>query len=241
MNQNLHRKNGKVNSLPARAFFFTITILLMLGLSSAPLSLNAQQASGDVAENTETPKADEVSWEDGTTEIFGQEYNAQELEVLKKLSPDQLQQFLMQKEQLEFESHNSIDWEEMIIAPLIVGMVFITPVFIVGCLVYFSYREKQLVHASIAKMVEKGVEIPPHLLIQEKKQKESNPNTDLKKALILLSVGVSVSLFFFYIPDAREEGAWSLGLIPFFIGLAYLSFWKLDKPRRKALPTGLSE
>ncbi len=182
-----------------RAFIFTIAIFLMLGLT--PGMVIAQQASGEAAQNTEAPTADENSSENKTTEIFGQEYNAEEMEILNKLSPEQLHQLLMQKEELRTERWNSTDWESILLPPVIVGTVFFTPVLIVGGLVYFSYREKKLVHASIAKMVEKGVEIPPHLLIQQKKEKVSGPNTDLKKGLILLATGMGAALFLNFIPD----------------------------------------
>ncbi len=222
-----------------RAFIFTIAIFLMLGLS--PGMTIAQEASGVAAQNTEAPTVVENSSENRMTEIFGQKYNAEELEIFNKLSPEQLHQLLMQKEQSRSERYNNTDWESIVLPPIIVGTVFFTPVLIVGCLVYFSYREKKLVHASIAKMVEKGMEIPPHLLIQQKKQKVSSPNADLKKGLILLATGLGVALFLNYTPGASEVGAWSLGLIPLFIGLAYLLFWKLDKPKGNASPTGLSE
>ena len=161
--------------------------------------------------------------------------------MLNKLSPQQLHQLLMKKEQLRSERYARTDWEELLLPPMIVGIVFFTPILIVATLVFYSYREKQLVHASIAKMVEKGVEIPPHLLIQQKKQRESGPNADLKKGLILLATGLGVALFLYYTPGASEAGAWGLGLIPLFIGLAYLLFWKLDKPKGNVSPAGLSE
>ena len=66
-------------------------------------------------------------------------------------------------------------------------------------------------------------------------------NADLKKGLILLATGLGVALFLNFIPEAREAGAWSLGLIPLFIGLAYLLFWKLDKPKGNVSPAALSE
>ncbi len=237
MNQIYHTKIERVKSMRAKTFIYGL--ILMLGLSLG--TLQAQEASEEIKAEAKEVTSSEIFEDQKPAEIFGEKYNAQELEMLNKFSAEQLHQYLMQKEQLELERRNKTDWEEIIIAPLIVGTVFITPVLIVGFLVFFSHRDKQLVHASIAKMVDKGMEIPPHLLIQQKKQKESSPNADLKKALILLSVGLGVSLFLFYIPDAREEGAWSIGVIPFIIGLGYLVFWKLDKPKNEVPRVSPSE
>ncbi len=216
-----------------KAFIFGF--ILMFGFTSS--TLLAQESTSDAEETTtQTKESDEI-----TAEFFGEEYNREELAMLQKLSPEQLKEYLMHKEQMDLERRSSIDWEDLVIAPLIVATVFMTPVLIVGFLMYFSYQEKKLVHASIAKMVEKGMEIPTHLLTQQKKIKEFNPNADLKKALILMSIGLGVSLFFFTIPDAREEGAWAIGMVPFVVGLGYLTFWSLDKPRRESSLTSLSE
>ena len=237
MNEYYNTKTRRVKFMKFKALIYGL--ILMLGITSSVL--HGQETAGEIAAGADETMPQVYEAEDATVEIFGEEYNAKELKLLDKLSPEQLHQYLMQKEHLEYKRRNSIDWEGFILPPIIVGTVFFTPVLIVGCLMYFSYREKKLVHATIAKMVEKGMEIPPHLLLNQKKKKESSPNADLKKALILMSVGLGVSLFLFYLPDAREEGAWSIGIIPFLIGLGYLTFWKLDKPQREAPRASLPE
>jgi len=50
-----------------------------------------------------------------------------------------------------------------------------------------------------------------------------------------MMVGLGIMIFFAAVND-WEGGAWSLGIIPFLVGVGYLLVWKLDARKREASP-----
>ncbi len=104
--------------------------------------------------------------------------------------------------------------------------VFGLPVLIVGLVLFFRYRDNQNLYQIVNNMVDKGMEIPSHLLqIQRKKA----PRSDLHKGLILISLGLGIACFL----KIQGGDGWSLGIIPLFIGIAYLIIWKLESGKEK--------
>jgi len=74
-------------------------------------------------------------------------------------------------------------------------------------------------------MVEKGQPIPAELLAPA--ARAVRRRSDVRRGVIWAMVGLGVMIFFGSVND-WEGGAWSLGLIPFLIGLGYLLVWKLE-------------
>ena len=109
---------------------------------------------------------------------------------------------------------------------------FGTPIAIVGLILYFGSSRSRNLHKTVRMMVEKGQPVPEALL---------NPppvvrrRSDLRRAVILVVLGAGLMVFFGAVSD-WEGGAWSLGFIPFIIGLGYLLVWKLDVRREEASP-----
>lgn len=64
------------------------------------------------------------------------------------------------------------------------------------------------------------------------KRKTNNP---LKTAIILIAVGVGVSLFMFLRADCGERlQAVALGIIPFVIGVGYLTYYLISRKQAPA-------
>lgn len=109
----------------------------------------------------------------------------------------------------------------------IVLIVFATPVMIVATILYFSFSRSRAMHRTVRMLVEKGQPVPEALL---------NPppiirqRSDLRRGVVLLMVGAGLMVFFGAVND-WEGGAWSIGMIPFLIGLGYLLVWRLDVRR----------
>jgi hypothetical protein len=57
----------------------------------------------------------------------------------------------------------------------------------------------------------------------------------MRRGVVLLMVGFGLMIFFGAVND-WEGGSWSLGVIPFLIGLGYLLVWKLEGRRDKVPP-----
>ena len=124
------------------------------------------------------------------------------------------------------------DLREMrnLVAIPIVAIVFLSifgaPVAIVVMIGIFSIIATRMRQRTIRMMVEKGQPVPAELLAPEVRRVRRR--SDVRRGVIWAMVGLGAMIFFGAVND-WEGGVWSLGLIPFLIGLGYLLIWKLDK------------
>jgi hypothetical protein len=118
----------------------------------------------------------------------------------------------------------------------IVGIIFTTlfgaPVMVVAAIMFFSYLKSRSLHRTVRTMVEKGQEVPAALFAPPP---AIRARSDLRRGVVLLMVGLGLMIFFGAVND-WEGGSWSLGVIPFVIGLGYLLVWKLEGRRDKVPP-----
>src|ERR1043166_9520554 len=110
--------------------------------------------------------------------------------------------------------------------------VFGAPVLIVGLIMYFSFSRSRAMHRTVRMMVEKGQPVPEGLLNPPPAQRQ---RSDLRRGVILTMIGVGLMVFFGAVND-WEGGSWTLGLIPFLIGMGYLLVWKLDTKKDNPPP-----
>jgi Domain of unknown function (DUF6249) len=136
--------------------------------------------------------------------------------------------------------HHSADGNDEDLGALmaipIVGIVFTTlfgaPVMVVAAIMFFSYLKSRSLHRTVRTMVEKGQEVPAALFAPPP---VIRARSDMRRGVVLLMVGFGLMIFFGAVND-WEGGAWSLGVIPFLIGLGYLLVWKLEGRRDKVPP-----
>jgi Domain of unknown function (DUF6249) len=118
----------------------------------------------------------------------------------------------------------------------IIGIIFSTlfgaPVLIVAAIMFFSYLRSRSLHRTVREMVARGQEVPAALFAPPPTVKA---RSDLRRGVVLLMVGFGLMIFFGAVND-WEGGAWSLGVIPFVIGLGYLLVWKLEGRSRDKVP-----
>ena len=110
--------------------------------------------------------------------------------------------------------------------------VFGTPIVIVGLILYFSFSRSRALHKTVRMMVEKGQPVPEALLNPPPVVRQ---RSDLRRGIILLSVGAGLMVLLGALNE-WEGGAWSIGFIPFIIGLGYLLVWRLDVHKEEASP-----
>ena len=112
----------------------------------------------------------------------------------------------------------------------IVAIVFLSifgaPVLIVIMIGIFALMGSRMRQRTIRMMVEKGQPVPAELLAPE--VRSVRRRSDVRRGVIWTMIGLGMMIFFGAVND-WEGGAWSLGLIPFLIGLGYLIVWKLEK------------
>ena len=113
-------------------------------------------------------------------------------------------------------------------------MPFAAFLFVLGILgIIFGYERKKdrNRHETIRAYLEKGIEVPTELLIDEDHPHAKNSTSDLRKGIIWTVVGIGVSITVLII-SGSDRGI-ALGLIPICIGIGYLVVAKLDpKPRK---------
>jgi hypothetical protein len=110
--------------------------------------------------------------------------------------------------------------------------VFGAPVLIVALILYFSFSRSRALHRTVRMMVEKGQPVPEALLNPPPAQRQ---RSDVRRGVVLTMIGIGVTVFLGAASE-WEGGAWTLGLIPFLIGLGYLLVWKLDTKKDNPPP-----
>jgi len=128
----------------------------------------------------------------------------------------------------------SMDLPEFVIPIVAITMltVFGAPVLIVGLIMYFSFSRSRALQKTVRMMVEKGQPVPEALLNPPPAQRQ---RSDLRRGIVLTMIGIGLMAFFGAVND-WEGGSWTLGLIPFLIGVGYLLVWKLDTKKDNPPP-----
>lgn len=96
----------------------------------------------------------------------------------------------------------------------------------VAATLFFRFKKEHQRHETIRLIVEKGAEIPPQLLVSDRRR-----SSDLRRGVLLLAAGLGVTVFLAIV--AHKEPAWSLGLVPAFLGAGYLLTWWIEARRAR--------
>jgi len=111
-----------------------------------------------------------------------------------------------------------------IVVPVTLFLVILLGVFSTHML---RIRKQAQLHQTLRVMIEKGTDIPPELF--------APPNaaySDLRRGLVLVGIGLSL-LILIGMVDGFADGSWAVGLIPAFIGAAYLIVWRYSQRAEK--------
>jgi hypothetical protein len=140
-------------------------------------------------------------------------------------------------EERDSDRHHGNDIPETVLPIVIISLlaVFGFPVAIVAVIMFSGWAKTRSLHRTVRMMVEKGQPVPPELLSSPAAAPITvRPWYDLRRGIVLVSVGVGV-IMFFGISAGWDNGVWALGLIPGLIGLGYLLAWRLAYRDEKAL------
>src|SRR5205823_4100438 len=140
-------------------------------------------------------------------------------------------------EKRDSNRHHGDDIPESVLPIVIISLlaVFGFPVAIVAVIMFSGWAKTRSLHRTVRMMVEKGQPVPPELLSSPAAAPVTvRPWYDLRRGIVLVSVGVGVVMFF-GISAGWDNGVWALGLIPGLIGLGYLLAWRLAYRDEKAL------
>ncbi len=129
-------------------------------------------------------------------------------------------------------SGDDVPWIAIPLVLIVFLTIFGLPVAIVGLIMYFSFSKSRAMHKTVRMMVEKGQPVPEALLNPPPVVRQ---RSDLRRGVTLLMIGAGLIVFFGAVND-WEGGVWSLGIIPFLIGLGYLLVWRLDVHKEEPSP-----
>lgn len=160
-------------------------------------------------------------------------------EVLDKLSSEQIFELAMEKEKLKFEHEAAmaekfgVNGQEIMNDMMPSEFTMVISILIFFCFLimlvaipfYFNQRKSRSRLNLLGKFIDKDKDIPKELMLSEKKAR-----SDLHRAIILISLGISVGLFLYLLK--LEESYWTIGLIPTIIGLGYFLSFKFDKSNK---------
>jgi hypothetical protein len=132
------------------------------------------------------------------------------------------------------DKNEDADLQQMrdLVAIPIVAIVFLSifgaPVMIVIVIGIFALIGNRMRQRTIRMMVEKGQPVPAELLAPEVRRVRRR--SDVRRGVVWAMFGLGMMIFFGAVNE-WEGGIWSLGLIPFLIGLGYLIVWKLENKK----------
>jgi hypothetical protein len=115
---------------------------------------------------------------------------------------------------------------EFLFIPLVVMGAPVTIVFIV---LRYSYRRTQARYNTLMQLADKGVELPPQLLLEPQVA-----FCERRRALVLIGGGLGLMAMFLALPGQLDSGLginrlWGIGLLPLMTGLGYLTSWWLNR------------
>jgi hypothetical protein len=128
-------------------------------------------------------------------------------------------------------------WDASTLGALIpiVGMLIPIVAIIAGVVQW--WHGEQLRHDTIRELARSGQSIPAELL--KGNRSDESPNStgrgsrvpgSLRTGLILLSIGLALTIALYMV--SPEEAIWGFGLIPTFLGVAFLVIWRIESRAR---------
>lgn len=112
------------------------------------------------------------------------------------------------------------------LAMIVPIVAVLTPVLIILVVMHYRYRNMSRLHDTVLGLAEKGIPIPPELLVPP-----SRPKTDLRLYIALTLIGFGIGLIVFFL---SSHGEWGLGAIPLAVGVAQMIAWWVERREIKA-------
>lgn len=115
---------------------------------------------------------------------------------------------------------------EFIFIPFV---VMLAPVCIVLIVLRYRYLQAKVRYDTLLQLADKGVELPPQLLLEPQPAAEER-----RRGLVLVGGGLGLMAMFLALPGQLDSGVgvsrlWGIGLFPLLIGLGYLASWWLNR------------
>ncbi len=122
----------------------------------------------------------------------------------------------------------------------------LVPIAMFGCIAaviivpqILRYRDRAKMHDTLRTAFERGQPVPPEMIdaLQRDVKRVDAPNSDLRKAVILIGVALGLVAMSFTLGQIADEAQWGVmsgATIPGFIGLGYLALWVFGRTGKKS-------
>ncbi len=119
---------------------------------------------------------------------------------------------------------------------IVIGIVAVLlslggPILAFYLFLHFSNKNKAKKMDTLVKLIEHGAEVDPELL--KMLDEPSGPKADLRKGVVWLAIGIPLTVALFFVNGGEEWEVGLFGLIPVFIGIAYLIVMKYGHDESK--------
>ena len=149
-------------------------------------------------------------------------------EVLKELEPEAIAAILAATDASEVADYIFEDDSTDLVAIIVPATLFLTILLGLVSTQMLRLRKQAQLHQTLRLMIEKGSDIPPELFAPP-----SSAHSDLRRGLVLVGVGLSL-LILIGMVEGFASGSWAVGLVPAFIGVAYLIVWQFLQRAEKS-------
>ncbi len=105
----------------------------------------------------------------------------------------------------------------------------------------YSYRKRKDVIQLVHEAIKSGQPLPDSFLESLENKRLPTPEADLRKAVLLIALGISAGVIIFTVADPSEKAAAALGILPTLLGLSYLYLWKNASKVRSKLSNRIDE
>jgi hypothetical protein len=151
-------------------------------------------------------------------------------DVLNKLEPHQIVDLLQSKATAPKSTAEIIFNESFLIPGIVFGSMTIVSFF----MLYFSYRKRRDMLDTVRTAIQSGQTLPASFLEALESKAKPSPDSDLRKAVLLIALGLSGMTVLATVAGEEAGRAWSIGLVPTLLGIGYLFLWKQSQKRQKA-------
>ena len=149
-------------------------------------------------------------------------------EVLNELEPETIAAILAATDAAEALGY-AIDDGDYDPGGIIVPVTFLLVILLgVVSAHMLRIRKQAQLHQTLRLMIEKGTDIPPELFAPP-----IAAHSDLRRGLVFVGIGLSLLILIGMI-EGFSSGSWAVGLIPAFIGVAYLIVWRYSQREEKS-------
>lgn len=209
---------------------FTILTLITnwLGLSLTTLNAAATEIEERKAVVTAPPASESTDEPADNVLLLGS--MPLPAEVIKKLDSKQLAEIL-ERQATAPKSVAQHIFNEAILVP---GIVFTSFTLVSFLIIYYSFRKRREMLDTVRVAIQSGQTLPASFLEALESKSKPTPDSDLRKAVLLIALGLSAMGVLAALGDEDAGRAWSIGLVPTLLGIGYLFLWRQSQKKMKA-------